>query len=192
MLRFLLFSVLALAIVSAGSLVQAQDQLKFPGEVCGWYVNLDGSCVQCSIGMCGTYQNCPQAATLLEDTPYGPRVRGGSGPARVESYADRRGIPLYNVTGSNTWDWMKWAAKTGRMSAIGCFGRHFQTLLWYDPTPGEPRPWCVRNNWRGTTDQTARYTESEFRRHHLSSGQWVVVLKTPPPPPEPVYVAWWR
>lgn len=169
----------------------AQDQLDLPGDVCTWFVNQDGSCVQCSISMCGVWQNCPQASTLLFDSPYGTKVRGGSGPSRVEAYSDRRSIPCYNVTGSNTWDWMKWAALTGRMSAIGCFGSHVQTLLWFNPDPADPKPWKVRNNWHGTTDKTAEYTEAQFRKHHLASGQWVVILKTPPPPPPPRYVTWW-
>ena len=169
----------------------AQDQLDLPGDVCTWFVNQDGSCVQCSISMCGVWQNTPQASTLLFNSPYGTKVRGGSGPGRVESYADRRGIPVYNVTGSNTWEWMKWGAETHRMSAIGCFGSHFQTLLWFNHDPADPKPWKVRNNWHGTTDKVNEYTESEFRRHHLNSGQWIVILKTPPPPHKPIYVKWW-
>lgn len=175
----------------AGSLV-AQDQVQLPGEVSQWFVNQDGSCVQCSISNCGVWQNVPQASTLLFDTEYGGRVRGGSGPSRVEGYADRRSIPCYNVTGSNTWDWMRWGAKTGRMAAIGCFGSHFQTELYFDPTPGAAKPWKVRNNWHGTTRTYYEWTEAEFRRHHLASGQWVVILKTPSPPMLPVYVEWWK
>lgn len=162
----------------------------FPQEVRVWFRNPDGSCVQCSIGMCGVWQNVPQATTLLWDTEYGPRVRGGSNPSRVESYCDRRSIPAYNVTGSNTWEWMKWACKSGRMCAIGCFPVHFQTLVWYSPDQGDPKPWKVCNN--NSPSRIDQYTESEFRRHHLSSGQWVVVLKSPPPPPLPQYVAWWQ
>lgn len=190
-----LFALLVVAVLALPALAQSPpepEQLALPGECCTWMVNQDGSCVQCSLAMCGLHQNCPQATTLLFDSPYGPRVRGGSGPSRVEAYAERRSIPCYNVTGSNTWEWMKWGAKTGRLAAIGCFGRHFQTLLWFNPDPADPKPWKVRNNWHGTTAKTAEYTESEFRRHHLASGQWVVILKLPPPPPGPVYVAWWK
>jgi hypothetical protein len=168
----------------------AQDQLQLPGEVSLWFVNQDGSCVQCSISNCGVWQNCPAASTLLFDTSYGSKVHGGSGPSRVEAYADRRGIPCYNVTGSNTWDWMKWASRTGRMAAIGCFGSHFQTLLFY--APGEAKPWKVRNNWHGTTSTYYEWTEEQFRKNHLASGQWIVVLKTPSPPMLPVYEAWWQ
>lgn len=172
--------------------VSAQDQVDIPGDVCVWFVNQDGSCVQCSISMCGVWQNVPQASTLLFKTEYGGAVRGGSGPSRVEAYAESRNIPCYNITGDNTWDWMKWAAKTGRMSAIGCFSSHFQTLLYYNPDPKDPKPWKVRNNWYNTTDKTAEYTDAEFRRYHLQSGQWVVILKTPPPPSsDPLFVKWW-
>lgn len=183
-------SLILLSLILA-PMLHAQDQLDLPGDVCVWFVNEDGSCVQCSISMCGVNQNVPQASTLLFKTEYGNAVRGGSGPGRVEAYAESRGIPCYNVTGDNTWDWMKWAARNGRTCAIGCFSSHFQTLLWYDPTPGAAKPWKVRNNWYNTTDKTAEYTEAEFRRYHLASGQWVVILKTPPPPMTPTYVKWW-
>jgi hypothetical protein len=187
-LRLLLFALILFALFAPAA---AQDQLLLPGEISQWFVNQDGSCVQCSISNCGVWQNDPRASTLLFDSPYGPRVRGGSGPGRVEAYSERRGIPCYNVTGSNTWDWMKWASKTGRMAAIGCFGSHFQTFLYYDPTPGVAKPYFVRNNWHGTTHTYYEWTESEFRRHHLASGQWVVVLKSPSPPMLPIYVKWW-
>lgn len=186
-MKNILFTLILISCTAA----KAQDQLQLPGDVCAWFVNQDGSCVQCSISMCGVWQNVPQAATLLFDSPYGSKVRGGSGPGRVEAYAESRSIPCYNVTGSNTWDWMKWAARNGRMSAIGCFGSHFQTLLWFNPDPADLKPWKVRNNWTNTTDKTAEYTEAEFRRYHLASGQWVVILKTPPPPTCPIFVKWW-
>lgn len=177
---------LAAALPAAG-----QDQLTLPGPVCTWFVNEDGSCVQCSISMCGVWQNVPQASTLLFRSDYGGRVRGGSGPSRVEAYADARGIPCYNVTGQTTWEWMKWGARTGRLSAIGYFRAHFQTLLWYNPDPADKKPWKVRNNWYGTTTKVHEYSEAEFRREHLASGQWVVILKTAPPPLPPAYVKWW-
>lgn len=185
-LHSLLFAVLFF--LGLTGTVFSQDMLTdFPPEVRQWFRNPDGSCVQCSIGMCGVWQNCPQATTLLWNTDYGRAVRGGSYPSRVENYCDARKIPAYNVTGKDTWEWMKWAAKTRRMAAIGCFRAHFQTLVWYDP--GSDRPWCVCNN--NSPKVIDRYTDSEFRRHHLASGQWVVILKTPPPPVKPKYTQWW-
>lgn len=184
--------VLALLLLCSNSLV-AQDQLSLPGDVCVWFVNTDGSCVQCSISMCGVWQNVPEASTLLYDTIYGGKVHGGSGPGRVEAYAEKRGIPCYNVTGENTWDWMKWAANTGRIAAIGCFASHFQTELWYNTDPKDPKPWKVRNNWYNTTDKYYEWTNQEFRKNHLASGQWVVILKTPSPPVStPIYIEWWK
>lgn len=168
------------------SLALAQDQLELPAEVRVWFRNPDGSCVQCSIGMCGVWQNVPAATTLLWDTEYGPKVRGGSYPSRVEDYCDRRQIPAYNITGSNTWDWMKWCAKTGRMAAIGAGRAHFQTLVYWSEDNDR---WYVCNN--NSPTRIDEYTWSEFRSLHLSSGQWVVILKTPPPPPMPKFVQWW-
>lgn len=181
-------SILSLVLLLAAAPLLAQDQVSdFPPEVRQWFRNPDGSCVQCSIGMCGYWQNVPAATTLLWDTDYGPKVRGGSYPSRVEKYCDARQIPVYNVTGSQTWEWMKWAAKTGRMSAIGAGSAHFQTLCWHDPASDR---WYVCNNNSPTRIDT--YDWAGFRRLHLASGQWVVILKAPPPPVKPRYVAWWQ
>ena len=161
-------------------------KMELPAEIRGWYRNPDGSCVQCSIGMCGIWQRQPAAAALLWDSDYGPRVRGGSGPSRVESYCETRRIPVYNVTGSNTFEWMKWAARTRRFAAIGAGRVHFQTLYGWDPTANK---WHVCNN--NSTSKVDEYTWSEFRSLHLSSGQWVVILDAPPPAPVPQYARWW-
>jgi hypothetical protein len=185
---------MGLAMLLAGS-ADAQDQLTFPPKESVWFKNEDGSCVQNSLSMCGLWQNTPQATYLLWDTSYGPRVRGGSYPSRVEKYCDQRRIPAYNVTGSTTFEWMKWASKTNRLCAIGCYSSHFQTLLYFNADPADPRPWKVKNNWGVSgSDNVTRYnefTDAEFRKHHNASGKWVVILKTPPPPARPKYVAWW-
>lgn len=157
-----------------------------PAEVRRWFINPDGSCVQCSIGMCGVDQNVPAAATLLWDTEYGPRERGGSGPGRVARYCESRGIHAFNITGSETWDWMKWAALTGRGAAIGAGRAHFQTLMGYDPRTGT---WYVCDN--NSPWKIDAYDEESFRRLHLASGQWVVILDYPPHPDRPAYSKWW-
>lgn len=164
-----------------------QHTMALPSEQRQWYRNPDGSCVQCSIGMCGVWQNIPQAYTLLWDTTYGPAVRGGSNPSRVEAYADRRNIPIYNVTGRPTFEWMKWAAKTGRFAAIGAGTAHFQTLYAYDPDRQE---WYVCNNNSPRTIDA--YTQPQFERLHLASGQWIVILDAPPAAPPPKYINWWK
>lgn len=136
--------------------------------------------------MIGIWQNVPQAYTLLWDTPYGPKVRGGSGPSRVEAYAERRKIPIYNVTGSATWEWMRWAARTRRFAAIGAGRVHFQTLYAWDPSTNTY--YVCNNNSPGRVDA---YTWDEFRRLHLASGEWMFVLDAPPPAPVPQYHRWW-
>lgn len=137
--------------------------------------------------MCGLWQNEPRAYTLLFDSEFGPAVRGGSGPQRVESYAERRGIPIYNVTGEATWDWMRWAARTRRMAAIGAGRLHFQTLYGWDPSSNR---WTICNN--NSTHKIDSYSWEDFRRLHLSSGQWIVVIDRPPPAPIPHYAQWWQ
>jgi hypothetical protein len=154
-----------------------------------WYRNPDGSCVQCSIGMVGVHANNPAASTLLWDSDYGPAVRGGSTPSRVECYCDERGIRGWSVTGAtpdDTIPWMHWAARTGRFAAIGAGTRHFQTLYGYDPT--SERPWMVCNN--NSPQRIDRYTEREFRQLHAAV-PWVVILEMPSSDP-PRLVAWWK
>jgi len=158
-----------------------------PVDIRQWFRNPDGSCVQCSIGMVGVDQNVPAAATLLWDTEYGPRERGGSGPSRVARYCREREIRAYNITGKATWTWMRWAVETGRGAAIGAGSSHFQTLVGYDPTT---ETWYVCNN--NSPQRIDEYSERGFRSLHLASGQWVVVLDYPPHPARPHYVPWWN
>lgn len=161
--------------------------LQVPQRCLQWYKNPDGSCVQCSIGMCGLDQNVPQAATLLWDTEYGPAERGGSYPSRVTRYANARGIRIYNVTGTPTWDWMTWACANGRGAAIGAGSGHFQTLVGHDRAT---KTWFVVNN---NGDQHVQpYDDPAFRRLHLASGQWCVILDYPPAPAMPRVAAWWE
>ena len=181
---------LALLVPQSIAAIECPDPrlaVDLPSHVRRWFRNPDGSCVQCSIGMCGVDQNVPAAATLLWDTQYGPRERGGSGPSRVARYCRQRKIRVYNITGKSTWDWMKWACRTGRGAAIGAGSYHFQTLMGYDPRTGT---WYVCNN--NSPGQIDEYSESGFRRLHLASGQWVVILDYPPHPARPRYVVWWK
>ncbi len=176
----------ALVFLLLGGAAAGQDQLQMDPEVRQWFRNPDGSCVQCSIGMCGIWQNTPAATTLLWDTEYGSKVRGGSWPGRVEEYCDRRKIAAWSITGSSTFDWIRWASKTGRMTAIGAGRSHFQTHFYYDPV--KDRYYVCNNNSPKVIDE---YTPEEFRRLHLASGTWIVCLKTPSPPHYPKYVQWW-
>ena len=187
--RILMFSTLVLTGPIVWSDEPASDKLAVdvPAEIRQWYRNTDSSCVQCSIGICGTDQNVPAAATLLWDTKYGPPERGGSGPSRVADYCRERELRVYNITGRTTWDWMHWAAETGRGAAIGAGRAHFQTLVGYDP---KQHLWYICDNNSPTRIDT--YSEEAFRRLHLSSGQWIVVLDYPPHPARPQYAIWWK
>lgn len=150
------------------------------------YWNPDGSCVQCSIGMCGRAANDPNAASVLWDSKYGPAVRGGSWPERVADYFRARGIRGWNVTGEeNTFAWMEWAVKTRRFAAIGAGRAHFQTLWGKD---FKRNVWLVCNNQ--TPGRIDEYDDATFRRLHLASGPWITVLAKPASaPPKPV--EWW-
>ncbi|MCA9179683.1 MAG: hypothetical protein KDB14_34745 [Planctomycetales bacterium] len=178
--------VLLATTAAASQLLQAQEMMELPVEVRKWFRNPDGSCVQCSIGMCGTWNNVPAATTLLWDTEYGKAVRGGSWPSRVADYCSQRGIRAFNVTGDSTFEWMEWAAKTGRFAAIGAGTRHFQTEYGRDRAAGL---WYVCNN--NSPHRIDEYTNEGYRHLHLASGKWVVILDGPAPPPPPRYVRWW-
>lgn len=180
---------LARLCASAAAIECPDPKLAFdvPADNRQWFRNPDGSCVQCSIGMCGVDQNVPVAATLLWDTEYGSRERGGSGSSRVANYSKKRGIRIYNVTGQGTFEWMKWACRNGRGAAIGAGSSHFQTLVGHDP---QSNTWWVCNN--NSPRKIDEYTDAGFRRLHLASGQWIVILDYPPHPPRPVYRAWWQ
>jgi hypothetical protein len=160
--------------------------LNVPQEVLQRFKNPDGSCVQCSNGMCGTAMNVPEFASLLEDSEYGKAVRGGSGPSRVAAYAKARGVRIWNITGPTTFEWMRWAAATGRPCAIGAGHNHFQTLKGYDP---RRHVWLVVNN--NGSQRTQEYDEQAFRSLHLASGHWIVILDYPPEPATPVVRPWW-
>lgn len=136
--------------------------------------------------MCGVEMNVPAFSTLLWDSVYGHKERGGSWPGRVAEYAKARGVRIYNVTGSNTWDWMRWACATGRPCAIGAGGLHFQTLSGYDP---KTKTWEVCNN--NSPQKIDQYSDEAFRRLHLASGQWCVILDYPATSAIPEYRKWW-
>ncbi len=186
-----LFAIASLAVLLATPLFaqspDAQRQMmELPSDVRQWFYNTSSSCVQCSIGHCGVWNNVPAATTLLWNTEYGKAVRGGSWPSRVADYCSTRGIRAFNVTVDATFDWMEWAAKTGRFAAIGAGTRHFQTEYGRDRDAGL---WYVCNN--NSPQRIDEYTNESYLRLHLASGKWVVILDGPAPPPPPRYVRWW-
>ena len=160
-----------------------------PKHVREWFRNLTnpGSCVQCSIAICGVDQNVPAASTLLWDTKYGQAQLGGSYPSRVADYARERGLKIWNITGRPTYDWMAWAARNHRGCAIACESAHFQTLMGHDP---ETNQWYVCDNrW---PDKIAVYDQRQFERLHEATGAWTVILDAPPAPARPQVTSWWE
>ncbi len=160
-----------------------------PVEVRSLYRNIGyqgGSCVQMSIGMVGADQNVEAAAMLPFDSEYGPAVLGGSGPQRVIAYMAARNIKGWNITGSQTFEWMRWCVRNGRGCAMGAGSSHFQTLWGGQP---DYEKWFVCNN--NSPQKIDEYSAAEFRRLHLASGPWIVVLDAPPAPKNPRYIKWW-
>jgi hypothetical protein len=161
-----------------------------PREMRELFRNPDGSCVQCSIGMCGIDANVPEAYTLLVDSEFGRKVRGGSWPGRVSEYAKHRGIKCWNITGRETYDAMAWAAQSGRCAAIGFKTSHFCTLMGMEEDRNGRRTWYVCDN--NTPQRVDAFTDREFRQLHEASGPWCVILDAPPSPIRPQYFKWWE
>jgi len=178
------------AFASCAKAAEPLSQMHLPESVRAEYRNPDGSCVQCSIGMCGSHTGVMEAAYLLEKHAGQPAERGGSWPSRVAEYCDRRGIMAFNVTSDDprkTAEWAKWAAQTGRFAAVGLNRAHFQTVYGYEP--GAEKPWLVVDN--NSTSRIDRYTHEEFIKRHAASGPWVVILKQASPDP-PKVIEWWK
>lgn len=196
LVRWIAFLLLLLAVEASGQ-TPAPDfpnrpMMDLPVETQKWYLNRSGDCVQDSLGLVGAYHCDFNVASLVHDSPYGPAEMGGSTPSRVASYARKRGIALYNVTGRTAQDtlpWIEWSAKTGRFAAIGYWSRHFQTLYGRDY---QRDLFYVQNNWSGTFGNAYEHSKSRFIKDHEASGPWVVVLKSPPPAPNPILVQWWK
>lgn len=160
-----------------------------PPEIRAWYRNPDGSCVQCSGGMHGIHMNDPATYTLLWDSKYGRAERGGSYPSRVSAYARARGMPIWNITGEPVWEWMRWAARTGRLAVpIGAGAAHFQCEWGWDPASNT---WYVHNN-NGDPAKVTAYSWTNYQRLHRASGEWLWLLDKQPPPECPRYSAWWN
>lgn len=182
----LVCSLALLVLVAGADYLAPVSAMRLSVKTRNWFWNPDGSCVQCSIGMVGIHCNDENAATVLWDTKYGKAIRGGSWPARVAAYFQDRGIRGWNVIGEeNTFPWMMWAVKTGRFAAIGAGSAHFQTLYGYD---FQRQRWLVCNNQ--TPGQIDEYDDAGFRRLHMASGPWIVILAKPSSEP-PQLVEWW-
>lgn len=167
----------------------AGDAYLMPTDQFTRFRNPDGSCVQCSIAMAGVHHGVPSAEFLLWNSPYGPAVRGGSWPARVAQYAGQRNIPIYNIEGSETIQWIEWALQTGRYAAITYGVRHMITAVGI--SDDKQTFYVVDNN---LPSQVQAVSRSRFISQHRGyGGGWTVILKGPAPAAwkAPQYVAWW-
>lgn len=159
-----------------------------PAEQRERFRNPDGSCVQCSIALAGLHQNVPSAEFLLQDSPYGPKVRGGSWPERVKQYCDQRGIKAWNIEGRETMAWIEWACRNGRYAAVTLSRAHMQTVVGMAADGTEV--YVVDNN---SPQRVDTYTREQFWRLHTADGAgWCVILDTPVPIPwiGPEYKPW--
>ena len=155
-----------------------------PREQREWYRNVtdsrgEGSCAQAAIGMIGLDQNVPAAYSLLWETKHGSAELGGAGPKRVSEYCKSRGIRAYVITGSATFEWMKWACRNGRGAAIAAGVAHFQVLLGHDPDLGLWYVCDVNTPWNVKV-----YSAAQFRHLHTVSPPWCVILDYPPAMPQ--------
>jgi hypothetical protein len=153
--------------------------------------NPDGSCVQCSVAMCGVACNVPAAENLLWDSEFGPKVRGGSSPQRVKAYCDARQIPAWNISGPASIDWVQWALTTGRPCAITWGTNHMIAAVGYSGetlTAASMIAVCD-NNSPQRVDWIPYKTF--LAKHQTLMGGWVVVLQTPTPAGLAAYCEWW-
>jgi hypothetical protein len=141
--------------------------------------NPDGSCVQCSIAIAGIHHNIPAAEFLLWNSQYGPAVRGGSWPERVEAFCKDRKIPIYNVEGTQTIQWIDWALQTGRYAAVTYGIAHMITAVGI--SDDGQYYYLVDNNTPSRIDKVSR--TKFIWEHRRYGGGWCVILNGPVPAP---------
>lgn len=140
-----------------------------------------GSCVYASISLCGAHHNLPSAEYLLEEHPiWGPPVLDGSYPERVErDMANRRyPIPIWNISGTQTINWIDHFLEQGSWVAITYGERHMITAT---GKTQDGSYWIVDNNY--PQEERLVLREVFLREHRRTGGGWCVILKTPGPPP---------
>lgn len=186
MIRAIAFLLLFVSFADAGEWDQAAYLV--PADQRARFHNPDGSCVQLAIALAGVHHANLNAEMLLWPSEFGPAVRGGSWPSRVEQYAASRGLAVHNIT-SNTMPWIEWALSTGRYAAIGFDFNHFQTAVGMEPD--RQTFYVVDNN---SPSRVQVVTRASFIARHRASGEWCVIVKGPAPPAwvGPKYAEWWK
>lgn len=134
-----------------------------------------GSCVWASCAMLGAHHDVRAAEGLLQDPNFGD----GAWPGRVAAEFQQRGIPAWNIEGSESIRWIEWALKTGRHAAITYGTAHMICAVGI--SPDQQTFYIVDNNYPTETRAVSR---SVFLREHRSfGGGWCVILRTKGPPP---------
>jgi len=137
-----------------------------------------GSCVQASLSMVGAHHGVPPLEYLLTDSPYGPAELGGSYPARVKRYCQKREVAIYSVEGSETIRWIDWALHRGCFVAITYGQAHMITAV----AVSEDGSWfeVCDNNYPEEVRRVDRQTF--IHEHRVHGGGWCVIAATPGPP----------
>lgn len=207
--RFLRQVLASVLLASAAAIAAAQEPdappppdgrdcyvVRLPSDQRARYRNPDGSCVQCSIGMCGVAQAVPAAEWLLWDSQYGTRVRGGSDPDRVKRYCDARLIPAYNIFGREAWPWLCWALENGRPAAITWGSRHMITAMGatFNAAGRIDQQSAIAICDNNSPTRVSWVPVPQFRRNFEAFGSsgWVVILRTPPPAHAAPFRVWWE
>lgn len=174
---------LATAIVLFAILAYGHDAFRMPPDQFARFRNRagpkgQGSCVYASISIAGAHGNMPSAENLLWPSPYGPPLMDGSWPERIEREFAQRNIPIYNVEGSQTLDWIDWALDQGHYAAITYGVAHMITAV---SRQSDGHYDIVDNNF---PTEVRRVTRAVFiREHRRYGGGWAVILRGPAPPP---------
>lgn len=175
--------VLTLAVL-LGGVALAQHDFFMPVEQFARFKNIpdakgSGSCVQASLSMCGAHHGMPAAEFLLVQSEYGPPELGGSWPERVERYAQKRGMPIWNVEGSQSVEWIAWALRRGAYVGI-TYGQAHMIAAVGISADGQQFYVCDNNY----PTEIRKVTRDVFvREHRTYGGGWCVILKTFGPPP---------
>jgi hypothetical protein len=142
--------------------------------------NGEGSCVFASSACAGAHAGIASAEYFLEDHPrFGPAVLGGAWPERVEREFAKRKIPIYNIEGSQTIEWIQWALKRGHYVPITYGVAHMIAAVGVSE---DAQTWWIWDNNYPT--EVRKVSRSVFiKEHRRFGGGWCVIFKRGGPPP---------
>ena len=138
-----------------------------------------GSCVWASNAMAGAHHDVRSAESLLRQSEYGPPIGDGAWPGRVERVFKERGIPAWNIEGTDTIKWIEWGLKTGRHVPITYGTAHMICAVGI--SPDKQTFYIVDNNYPSEVRAVKR--DVFVREHRGYAGGWCVIFQTQGPPP---------